>query len=75
MLGFWNFKSVFILLLAVFIVFLGMFGFLAWACIYHLRQYAPNGLSTPNIVTTTFALVTIALFVFAIYFFLQIPFQ
>lgn len=74
MLEFWNFKSVFILLLAIFLVFLGMFGFLAWACIYHLRQYAPNGFSTPNIVTTAFALITAALFVLAVYFFLQIKF-
>lgn len=64
---------VFILLLIIFLIFLGTFGFLAWACIYHLRQYAPNGLSAPNVVTAVFILITAALLMFAVYFFLQIP--
>jgi hypothetical protein len=63
----------FILFIAIFVVFLVAFGFLAWAGVYHLRQYAPDGLSVANVVISVFLLITASLFIFAVYFFLQIP--
>lgn len=63
----------FVVVSLIFLIFTGLYALLAFAIFYHLSQYTIEGYRAPKFVAALFIIPSSVLWVFALYFLLQIP--